>query len=255
MSSTKLDQSLDDILKTRRQSNRRGRGTRRTGSGRPAASEAPVGGVQKTKPAKQAKAVPTGPAATGSGESKIMISNLPLDVEESQLKEYFVSAVNIGKPKRVMIQYGPTGRSLGSAMVIFHKPDHAAKAVKALDNIRIDNRPIKVEVLVSARDAPAAAATQSLADRVSQPKKDKPKPATATKAKDAGGRGGRRGRGGRGGRTREKKKTVEELDAEMEDYFPANDAMDFVQDVTRLRASRCSPVNRQVYIFHSTGKI
>lgn len=73
----------------------------------------------------------------------------------------------------------------------------------------------------------------------SQPKKaDKPKPATAAKAAPAGGRergrgrGDRaagRGRGGRGGRESTKKKTQEELDAEMEDYFPAaeggNDAM------------------------------
>jgi THO complex subunit 4 len=74
----------------------------------------------------------------------------------------------------------------------------------------------------------------------SQPKKaDKPKPATAAKAAPAGGRergrgrgdraAGRGGRGGRGGRERTKKKTQEELDAEMEDYFPAadggNDAM------------------------------
>lgn len=65
------------------------------------------------------------------------------------------------------MQYGPNGRSLGSAMVIFHKPDHAAKAVKALDNIRIDNRLIKVEILMSARDAPASAAQPSLAERVS----------------------------------------------------------------------------------------
>jgi THO complex subunit 4 len=66
----------------------------------------------------------------------------------------------------------------------------------------------------------------------SQPKKDKPKPATAPKAAtatttrgrgrgEAGARGGRGGAGARGGRdARGKKKTVEELDAEMEDYFP-----------------------------------
>ncbi len=62
----------------------------------------------------------------------------------------------------------------------------------------------------------------------SQSKKDKPKPATAAKAAPATGRGARgdtRGRGrGRGGRNaRPKKKTVEELDAEMADYFPNND--------------------------------
>lgn len=64
-----------------------------------------------------------------------------------------------------------------------------------------------------------------------QPKKDKPKPATAAKTAPATtgkarGRGGRaegRGRGGRAGRERTKKKTVEELDAEMADYFPAGE--------------------------------
>lgn len=141
------------------------------------------------------------------------------------------------------MQYGPTGRSLGSATVFFHKADQAAKAVKALDNIRIDNRLVRVEVLVSARDAPLPTPS-SLADRVSyvlvtqiqqddktdiplrQPKKDKPKPATATKSKaEAGarGRGAKRGRGGKAGAPREKKKTVEELDAEMADYFPAGE--------------------------------
>ena len=60
----------------------------------------------------------------------------------------------------------------------------------------------------------------------SQSKKDKPKPATAAKAAPAAGRGrGDRGRGrGRGGRdSRPKKKTVEELDAEMADYFPGGE--------------------------------
>jgi THO complex subunit 4 len=66
-----------------------------------------------------------------------------------------------------------------------------------------------------------------------QNKKDKPKPATAAKAAPATagrgrGRGGKaeaRGRGGRaGGRERTKKKTVEELDAEMADYFPAGES-------------------------------
>jgi hypothetical protein len=78
MSTGKLDQSLDDILQTRRQSTRRGRGNRRSGAGRPAATDAPVGGVHKsTKQTKQAKVTPTAPAAaSGNSESKIMISNL-----------------------------------------------------------------------------------------------------------------------------------------------------------------------------------
>ena len=83
--SGKLDQSLDEILSTRRKTaGRRGRGVRRAGAGTKAAAAAPVGGVQKnarlakTAPAKSA--VPSGPAA-GNGESKIIVSNLVRPLE------------------------------------------------------------------------------------------------------------------------------------------------------------------------------
>lgn len=99
-----MELSLDDILKTRRQSSRRGRGGRRSDAGRPAAPAGPVGGVQKAnKQGKQPKAAPAAPAAPSGGETKIMISNLvspfaalramnlanpaqPLDVEQNQLQ-------------------------------------------------------------------------------------------------------------------------------------------------------------------------
>ena len=77
--SGKLDQSLDEILSTRRKTaGRRGRGGRRVGHGTKTATAAPVGGIQKsTRGAKTAPAkgaVPSGPTA-GSGESKIIVSN------------------------------------------------------------------------------------------------------------------------------------------------------------------------------------
>jgi THO complex subunit 4 len=117
---------------------------------------------------------------------------------------------------------------VGSATVIFQKYDQATKATTALNGVKIDGRPIRVEMILSANALPAAVRPASLADRVSQPKKDKPKPATAEKAADGAARGRgqqTRGRGrGRGGReARPKKKTVEELDAEMADYFPGGE--------------------------------
>lgn len=76
--SGKLDQSLDEILSSRRQGNAARRNTRRrSGGAKAATSAAPVGGIKKnTKGAKAAgKGAPTGPAG-GSGESKIMVSGL-----------------------------------------------------------------------------------------------------------------------------------------------------------------------------------
>jgi len=114
------------------------------------------------------------------------------------------------------------------ATLIFAKPALATRAAKELDGLKVDNRVMKIEVIVGAKDIPAPPAPKSLKDRVAHPKiadKDKPKPATADKAATAAsnGRGGRK-RGGRGrgaaaagGRT--KPKTAEELDAEMADYW------------------------------------
>lgn len=77
--SGKLDQSLDEILSTRRKTTTgrgRGRGRRVGNAGRTTA--APAGGIQKNSKAVKAitKAmVPNGPAA-GIGDSKIIVSNL-----------------------------------------------------------------------------------------------------------------------------------------------------------------------------------
>lgn len=79
--SGKLDQSLDDIVKTQR-TNRRGRnGGRRSGPGgaaRPAAA-APVGGVAKSARAPRGPRAPAAkpaPVVPASGDSKIIVSGL-----------------------------------------------------------------------------------------------------------------------------------------------------------------------------------
>jgi len=217
----KLNQSLDQILSERR-GNKNLRTRRRPGA--KASVAAPTNGVtKKTRPAakKPDKAAPpTGPAA--HGESKIQVSNLPIDVTEVQIKEYF--STTVGSVKKVLLSYGPNGKSRGVATISFSRTDSAAKAAKELDGLKVDSRPMKIEVLLAAKEAPAPVAPKSLSDRVQKPAaKDKPKPATATKggaaAKGARGRG-RGGRGGKDGKTgRAKPKTAEELDQEMADYF------------------------------------
>jgi len=219
----KLNQSLDDILKTRRTSGRPNRG--RGGAKAAAAAPTPVGGVKKvTKNNKHvAKTnVPTGPS--GSGESKISVSNLPQDVDEVQIKEYFMKT--IGPVKKVLLAYGPNGVSRGVATIHFVKGASAAEAAKTLDGVKVDNRAMKIEVILSAKDAPPPAPVKSLSDRVSQPKnaaKAQPKPATAAKANDRKGSTRGRGKTARGRNAgRGKPKTADELDAEMADYFDSS---------------------------------
>lgn len=230
--SGKLDQSLDEITTAQRRSTRR-RPTQRRSTGRPAQA-APVGGIQKsTKPARGAAAKPAlAKAAAAHADSKVIVSNLPKDVTEKQIKEYFVQIV--GPIKRVELAYGPNSQSRGIASVIFSKPDGASTAFQKLNGLLVDGRPIKIEIVVGAAQADKVIPppAKSLAERATQPKAQ-PKSAAsnkqATKAtKGAAAKGAAAaGKGGRRGATRNArpaKKTAEELDSEMADYFGGSSA-------------------------------
>ncbi|ETS79577.1 hypothetical protein PFICI_09430 [Pestalotiopsis fici W106-1] len=264
--SGKLDQSLDEIVSTQRKAGgRRGRNTTRRASGR-TTTVAPVGGVQKNskKPQTAAKQAPA-KASGGPGDSKVVVSNLPKDVTESQIKEYFVTSV--GPIKRLELAYGPGGSSRGVATITFSKRDGASKAFNQLNGLLVDGRPIKIEIIVSGdKAAEIAPAPKTLTDRISQPK-SQPKSAVPNKKKEAatkdtaaGGANRGRRKPARGKSSRPAKKTAEELDSEMADYFvagnqnenanggapaPANNgdaAMD--DDIMVSSVSEMLPINR-----------
>ncbi|KAH8597886.1 putative mRNA export protein mlo3 [Bisporella sp. PMI_857] len=219
--SAKLDQSLDEILSTTRRSTVRGANKSRRG-GKPRAAAPPVGGVRKaSQQQKPAKATPTAPSAAGKlgGESKIQISGLPKDVDERQLKEYF--AKSIQKTKRVEIAYGPNGVSRGVATVTFADSQAATQAVSKVNGVLVDGKALKIEVVVDASRAASIPGPKPLGERIQQ--KAQPKSAAKEKPSATAARGkGARGRGGKAGRARPVKKTAEELDSEMADYFTAN---------------------------------
>ncbi|RMJ14741.1 hypothetical protein BHE90_006946 [Fusarium euwallaceae] len=260
--SGKLDQALEDITQAQRRSARRRNNPRRS-TGRPAPA-APVGGIQKnSKPARGAGAKPVPAKATPTNsDSKIIVSNLPKDVSEQQIKrrlqrieacrndmrippamasdflrmkpflksradsseqaEYFVQSV--GPIKRVEISYGPNSQSRGIANVTFHKSDGASKAFQKLNGLLVDNRPIKIEIVVGAAQADKVIpAVKTLAERTTQPKAQ-PKSAAADKhnagaAKGGVAKGAAANKKRRGRNNRPAKKTREELDSEMNDYF------------------------------------
>ncbi|KAF4584438.1 protein mlo3-like protein [Ophiocordyceps camponoti-floridani] len=90
-SGNKLDKPLDEIVSAQRRSavRRRNHPTRRT-AGRPAPA-APVGGIQKATKAGRGVAAKPIPAKGSAifGESKVIVSNLPKDVSEQQIKVCF----------------------------------------------------------------------------------------------------------------------------------------------------------------------
>ncbi|KAK4142969.1 uncharacterized protein C8A04DRAFT_29369 [Dichotomopilus funicola] len=219
--SGKLDQTLDEILTTQRRNQQgRRRSTRRTaGSTTRAAPTAPAGGVQKSTKATRGANKPTPAKGAGqTGESKIMVSNLPRDVSEAQIKEYFSQSV--GQVKKVEIAYGPGGQSRGNAHVTFQHADGASKAFASLNGLLIDNKPVKVEVVVASADL--IPQPKTLAQRMTQPKAQPKSAANVKKGANATGKGAA-GKGtkkaGRPRPNRPAKKTAEELDSEMADYF------------------------------------
>ncbi|KAK9476656.1 hypothetical protein V1514DRAFT_164660 [Lipomyces japonicus] len=225
-----LDKSLDEIISSGN-TRRRGRGPAPRG-GRPA-----NGGVRKAAPTKPRKARPAAPAprqpAASNGlrleeNDKIIISNLPLDVQETAIKEYF--QIEIGPVKRCTLNYDSKGQSTGVVTINFTKPGDAHRAWKKFNGTTIDgDKTMHVELVFDPNK-------RSLADRI-QGKKAAPAASKARKggapppkpaAAAGGARGGRTARGGRGsgsgggargGRPRRPKKTVEQLDADMADYF------------------------------------
>ncbi|KAK5939395.1 RNA-binding RNA annealing protein [Knufia obscura] len=209
--SARLDQSLDTIIDSQKKAKRT---TRRN---KP--KTAPIGGVKKAiKPNRSAVKPATGPAARAPRNSKIVVSSLPFDVTENQIKEYFGKSV--GPIKKVSLHYNQHGESRGIADISFIKPDSAAKAAKEQNGIKIDGRAMKVEVVVDASHAPEPAPVKSLADRVAANPKAQPKSATTKKndpkAKNKAGKGKPERKAKN---ARPKPKTAEELDAEMTDYW------------------------------------
>ncbi|KAI0322929.1 hypothetical protein OF83DRAFT_1091387 [Amylostereum chailletii] len=215
-----MDKSLDELVAARPKGGiRRGNGRRNTARtqvlGTPVVS--PTG---RARAAASVQAVISKPVA--SAAVKIVVSNLPQDVNEAQIKELFQQTV--GPLREVALNYDANGRSKGVATVTFHRRGDGDKAWKQYNGRLIDGkRAMKIEVIVDPSQVPPP----PLAARVAPPPADPPAATNGTQAtrRPGGGRGrgGRRGGGAGPGRKAERPaKTAEDLDAEMEDYTASN---------------------------------
>ncbi|KAF5357235.1 hypothetical protein D9756_006643 [Leucocoprinus leucothites] len=131
-----MDKSLDEIITTNKP------GRRRPNSRRGGARAAVLGNA--TSPVTRARAAAaTAPAkaaanaqAVPSTADKLIVSNLPIDVNEVQIRELFASTV--GPLREVNLSYDSSGRSKGIAAVTFSKKGDANKAYQQYHNRLID---------------------------------------------------------------------------------------------------------------------
>ncbi|RWS30911.1 THO complex subunit 4-like protein [Leptotrombidium deliense] len=228
----KIDMSLDDIIKMDKvPGGKRGQSTRgrrggfgRQGGNRDNSGFGKMGAVKMTRQTRQAP-YSRGPQNTdkwqhdmfegGSrqkGDAHLLVSNLHYDVSDADIQELFAE---FGSLRKAAVHYDKSGRSLGTADVIYEQRSAAISAMKQYNGVPLDGRAMKIQ-LVSGGGAGAGAGTranQSFGDSFGKA------------ARFSGGN--RRGRGGgaRGGggdrRTAgpgKKVPTAEELDAELDAY-------------------------------------
>lgn len=266
--SDKIDQSLDAIIKENKIP-RGGRGNSRRGSGVPRGgrgkigreSEAPksgrgnVSGSRRVFRGHGGGKVPVrgnvddvwthdlynGPqpggaarnpgVASSTGPTKLIISNLDHNVSENDLSDLYSE---FGRLKKVVVHYDKSGRSLGSADIIFESKNDAIKAMKTYNGIPLDGKPMTIQLATSevtpgatSRVNPGVGKKSPFRQIQIDQRKSKDRWSYASRSGQRAGRAKKiAGRGGRGGKkTAQSKKdsrptpSIEDLDKEMDTYM------------------------------------
>ncbi|TYH76283.1 hypothetical protein ES332_D04G073800v1 [Gossypium tomentosum] len=149
-----LDMSLDDIIRNKSRSEGHSRDSRRKprapapGPDRrgpirdqPRINPYPVRPMQLEVPAWQGQLVSSGALDV---EAKLYISNLDYGVSNEDIKVLFSE---VGDLKRYSINYDKSGRSKGTAEVVFFKQADALAAIKRYNNVQLDGKPMTIEVV------------------------------------------------------------------------------------------------------------
>jgi len=224
MSGMDIDQPLDSLVKAnksgrgRRSGVSRGRNssasesTRRSGAAPASGGRVKYSGSvpSQTRQSGAATALSVATSKLPSNAGKIIVSGLPEDVTEPQIKELF--AETIGPIKLATLAFNSRGKSIGTATIEFRDPKNAGKAFQQYNGRMIDGRaPMKVEVVLDP-------SKRSLNERLGPAP---PRPADSSSGPQRSVRGGRGGgpatrSSGRGGKR--PTVTAEQLDAELEQW-------------------------------------
>ncbi|KAG7534885.1 RNA-binding domain superfamily [Arabidopsis thaliana x Arabidopsis arenosa] len=239
--STGLDMSLDDMIAKNRKSRGGAGPARGTGSGSgpgPTRRNNPNRKSNRSAPYQSAKAPestwghdmfsdrsedfpPRSSAGIETG-TKLYISNLDYGVMNEDIKELFAE---VGELKRYTVHFDRSGRSKGTAEVVYSRRGDALAAVKKYNDVQLDGKPMKIEI-VGTNLQTAAAPSGRPANGNSNGAPWRGGQGRGGQQRGGGARGGGRGGGGRGGGGRGRrpgkgpaeKISAEDLDADLDKY-------------------------------------
>ncbi|KAM7534108.1 hypothetical protein Aperf_G00000116023 [Anoplocephala perfoliata] len=135
------------------------------------------------------------------GNAKLLISNLDYGVNDEDIRELFQE---FGTLRRAAVHYDRSGRSLGTAEVIYINRANAAQAIERYNGLPLDGRPMNIQFVGDDRNKTTITAART-------------RLGTATRGRPRG-RGGRGAGGRRGNRSTRPPVTKDQLDAELAAY-------------------------------------
>ncbi|CCH58064.1 hypothetical protein TBLA_0A02650 [Henningerozyma blattae CBS 6284] len=240
-----LDKSLDEIIgnnkrQAKNNSRRNNNGPRRTTKSFGHSRREHTGPSNRQQPVKRGPvnaAVRVAQLLNRSNrDAKVSVEGLPRDINQDAVKEFFASQV--GGVQRVLLSYNERGNSTGMATITFRNGDAADRAVKKFNGAPIDGgrSKLKLNLIIDPNQQP----TKSLSDRIKavprqqnmrqqvQNRSRQGRPQRNDRQQGPQGQQGRgpnkrvamvKNRAPRQKREKPVKKSLEDLDKEMAEYF------------------------------------